>query len=242
MNRNCSARAVARALNGALEASSNPEQTLDAFGNGLGNSEAIRYLPAGTNEPVPPLRGKESSVPAWFTSNLTIPDLEKITPSTSALHIQAISPLFQISLPTSGKSGSASWLSYRRARCRCCWPRSARISSPEGQPSFRWSDLAPASSGCVRETTTPSYRSSALPKSESSARCVSAWGLDHDRRGGPTTPIYRNQWLDGFPTAPMGGHYSISIHSHHPVKRASVTNTRPSPRHRHRLDADDDTG
>ncbi len=36
------ARAVARALNGALEASRNPEQTLDAFGNGLGkrNSRA----------------------------------------------------------------------------------------------------------------------------------------------------------------------------------------------------------
>jgi len=67
-----SARAVARALNGALEVSRNPEQTLAAFGKGLGNAEAIRYLPAGTREPVPPLRGKGSSVPAWFVSNLTM--------------------------------------------------------------------------------------------------------------------------------------------------------------------------
>jgi two-component system sensor histidine kinase UhpB len=68
-----SARAVARALNGALEASRNPEQTLEAaFGKGLGDAEAIRYLPAGTREPVPPLRGKGSSVPAWFVSNLTM--------------------------------------------------------------------------------------------------------------------------------------------------------------------------
>ena len=37
-----SARAVARALNGALEASLNPEQTLVAFGMGLGNAESIR--------------------------------------------------------------------------------------------------------------------------------------------------------------------------------------------------------
>jgi hypothetical protein len=67
-----SARAVARALNGVLEASRNPEQTLDAFGKGLGDAEAIRYLPAGTREPVLPLRGKGSSVPAWFVSNLTM--------------------------------------------------------------------------------------------------------------------------------------------------------------------------
>ncbi|WP_246207570.1 hypothetical protein [Bradyrhizobium rifense] len=74
------ALAVARALNGALEASRNPEQTLAAFVNGLGNVEAIRYLPAGTCEPMPPLRGKGSSVSAWFVSNLTIPDLTKSYP------------------------------------------------------------------------------------------------------------------------------------------------------------------
>ena len=74
------ARAVARALNGALEASRNPEQTLAAFSNGLGNAEAIRFVPAGTREPVPPLRGKESNVPAWFVSNLTISDLTKSYP------------------------------------------------------------------------------------------------------------------------------------------------------------------
>jgi hypothetical protein len=71
-----SARAVARARNVALGASRNPEQTLDAFGKGLGDAEAIRYLPAGTREPLPPLRGRGSGVPAWFVSNLTIPDLK----------------------------------------------------------------------------------------------------------------------------------------------------------------------
>jgi len=75
-----SARAVAKALNGALQASRNPEQTLVAFGNGLGNTEAIRFVPAGTREQVPPLRGKGSNVPAWFVSNLTIPDLTKSYP------------------------------------------------------------------------------------------------------------------------------------------------------------------
>ncbi|MET4149046.1 MULTISPECIES: histidine kinase [unclassified Bradyrhizobium] len=74
------ARAVARALNLALEASRNPEQTLDAFSNGLGNVEAIRFVPVGISEPMPPLRGKGSGVPAWFVSNLTIPDLAKSYP------------------------------------------------------------------------------------------------------------------------------------------------------------------
>jgi two-component system, NarL family, sensor histidine kinase UhpB len=72
-----SVRAVARALNGALEASHNPEQMLDAFEKGLGHAEAIRYLPAGIREPLPPVHVRSSSVPAWFVSNLAIPDLEK---------------------------------------------------------------------------------------------------------------------------------------------------------------------
>ena len=42
-----SARAVANALNAALKASRNPQETLDAFGTNLGNVEAIGYLPSG---------------------------------------------------------------------------------------------------------------------------------------------------------------------------------------------------
>ena len=61
-----SVRAVARALNGALEASHNPEQMLDAFEKGLGHAEAIRYLPAGIREPLPPVHVRSSSVPTWF--------------------------------------------------------------------------------------------------------------------------------------------------------------------------------
>jgi two-component system sensor histidine kinase UhpB len=38
-----SARAVAAALNGALQTSDNPQATLDAFAQSLGTSEAIRY-------------------------------------------------------------------------------------------------------------------------------------------------------------------------------------------------------
>ena len=75
-----SARAVARALNGALAASNNPEQTLDAFGGGLGMAQAIKYLPAGIRERVAPLHVQGSGVPAWFVSNLTIPELEKSYP------------------------------------------------------------------------------------------------------------------------------------------------------------------
>lgn len=43
-----SARLVADALNSALRSSSDPQRTLDAFGQALGTSEAIRFRPAGT--------------------------------------------------------------------------------------------------------------------------------------------------------------------------------------------------
>jgi two-component system sensor histidine kinase UhpB len=75
-----SARVVANALNAALKASRNPEETLDAFGTNLGNVEAIRYLPSGMVGPTPTVRSKGGSVPAWFVSNLAIPDLAKSYP------------------------------------------------------------------------------------------------------------------------------------------------------------------
>ncbi|WP_249164785.1 histidine kinase [Bradyrhizobium japonicum] len=75
-----SARAVANALNAALKASRNPEETLDAFGTNLGNAEAVGYLRAGTAAPTRAARSQGGRVPAWFVSNLAIPDLAKSYP------------------------------------------------------------------------------------------------------------------------------------------------------------------
>ena len=54
-----SAKAVAGALNGALATSANPEQTLDAFVQALGTSEAIRFRPTGTGVPPCPAGGPD---------------------------------------------------------------------------------------------------------------------------------------------------------------------------------------
>ena len=48
-----STKAAADALNSALASSDNPTQVLDAFVQGLGRSEAIRFHPAGTSPRVP---------------------------------------------------------------------------------------------------------------------------------------------------------------------------------------------
>jgi two-component system sensor histidine kinase UhpB len=73
-----SAKAIAVALNGVLQASSEPRKTLDAFVVGLGTSEAIRFRPAGTSssshEPVD-IRTPLGRVPQWFIRLLTIPDI-----------------------------------------------------------------------------------------------------------------------------------------------------------------------
>src|SRR3954468_16783681 len=47
-----SAKAVAEALNSALLVSTNPQQTLDAFVQSLGSSEAIRFRRTGAEMPV----------------------------------------------------------------------------------------------------------------------------------------------------------------------------------------------
>ncbi|GAA0005890.1 histidine kinase [Bradyrhizobium diazoefficiens] len=75
-----SARAVANALNAALKASCNPKETLDAFGTNLGNGEAVGYLPAGAAAPARTALSQGGRVPAWFVSNLAIPDLAKSYP------------------------------------------------------------------------------------------------------------------------------------------------------------------
>ena len=80
-----SAKVVADALNSALKASANPQQTLDAFAQSLGTSEAIQFRRAGadvslhsTVEARTPLGG----VPGWFVRLLGIPDIGASFPVT----------------------------------------------------------------------------------------------------------------------------------------------------------------
>ena len=78
-------RAVAAALNGALQASANPQATLDAFAQSLGTSEAIRFRRVGANIEVPsPLevRTPLGRVPGWFVHLLAIPEVGATYPVT----------------------------------------------------------------------------------------------------------------------------------------------------------------
>jgi two-component system sensor histidine kinase UhpB len=80
-----SARAVAAALNSALATSANPEQTLDAFAQTLGTSEAIRFRQTGAGiathiQPeVPTPLGR---VPHWFVDLMAMPDVGAAFPVT----------------------------------------------------------------------------------------------------------------------------------------------------------------
>jgi two-component system sensor histidine kinase UhpB len=79
-----SARAVAEALNSALRMSANPEQTLDAFVQALGTSEAIRFRRTGTPlsaEPVE-IRTPLGRVPHWFVDIMAMPDMNASFPVT----------------------------------------------------------------------------------------------------------------------------------------------------------------
>jgi two-component system sensor histidine kinase UhpB len=73
-----SAKAVAEALNNALLASTNPQQTLDAFVQSLGTSEAIRFQRSGAEislqSPVE-VRTPLGRVPHWFVDLLGLPEI-----------------------------------------------------------------------------------------------------------------------------------------------------------------------
>jgi len=77
-----SAQLVAEALNAAIAAAANPQQTLDAFTSRLGTSEAIAFLPRGSspNRPGEPRHG--ANIPHWFTALLSIPELRAAHPIT----------------------------------------------------------------------------------------------------------------------------------------------------------------
>ena len=79
-----SAKAVATALNGALQTSANPQATLDAFVQSLGASEAIRFRRRG-GEPDTPSREVKTPpgmVPNWFVQLLAIPEFKAAFPVT----------------------------------------------------------------------------------------------------------------------------------------------------------------
>ncbi|MBR1143673.1 histidine kinase [Bradyrhizobium sp. AUGA SZCCT0431] len=73
-----SAKVVAEALNSALLTTANPQQTLDAFVQALGTSEAIRFRRTGTETTTPSpaeIRTPLGRVPHWFVDLLGLPEI-----------------------------------------------------------------------------------------------------------------------------------------------------------------------
>lgn len=77
-----SAKAVAAALNAALQTSDNPQATLDAFVQSLGASEAIRFRHLGTGLDVHPPEAQTplGKVPEWFVRLLVLPEFKTTFP------------------------------------------------------------------------------------------------------------------------------------------------------------------
>jgi two-component system sensor histidine kinase UhpB len=77
-----SAGAVAAALNGALQASTNPQATLEAFVQSLGASETVRFRRSGTDLYVHPaeVQTPVGTVPDWFVRLLAVPEFRAAFP------------------------------------------------------------------------------------------------------------------------------------------------------------------
>ena len=77
-----SARAVTAALNDALRTSTNPQATLDAFVQPLGESATIRFRRLGTDlDGHPPeVQTPLGTVPDWFVRRLAIPEFKAAFP------------------------------------------------------------------------------------------------------------------------------------------------------------------
>src|ERR1700704_2245284 len=76
-------RLIAEALNSGLRSSNNPEQTLDAFGQSLGTSEAIQFRRTGTDlslDPPVDVRTPFGRVPGWFIKLLAAPEIGESFP------------------------------------------------------------------------------------------------------------------------------------------------------------------
>src|SRR5262245_36925847 len=77
-----SAKAVAAALNAALQASHNPQATLDAFVQALGTSEGLRFrrLGSSSDERPPEVQTPLGTVPDWFVRLLVLPEFKTAFP------------------------------------------------------------------------------------------------------------------------------------------------------------------
>jgi len=77
-----SAKAVAAALNAALQTSDNPQATLEAFVQSLGASEAVRFRRLGTGLDVHPPEAQTplGKVPEWFVRLLVLPEFKTTFP------------------------------------------------------------------------------------------------------------------------------------------------------------------
>lgn len=77
-----SAKVMAEALNGALRASANPQQTIDAFVRALDPSSAIQFRRAEAAPRPPSILAlqKVHGVPRWFIDLLAVPDTENAFP------------------------------------------------------------------------------------------------------------------------------------------------------------------
>ena len=75
-------RTVTNGLNAALAVTANPQQALDAFAEGIGTGDAIRYRKPDASPEKPKIRLTTDGVPAWFVSLLRIPNLATAHPIT----------------------------------------------------------------------------------------------------------------------------------------------------------------
>jgi two-component system, NarL family, sensor histidine kinase UhpB len=73
-------RTVTKGLNTALAVAENPEPTLDAFSDGIGSGDAIRYRKGEASLGKPKIRLNTDGVPGWFVGLLRIPNLATAHP------------------------------------------------------------------------------------------------------------------------------------------------------------------
>ena len=73
-------RTVTKGLNAALAATATPQQTLDAFAEGIGTGDAIQYRKADASMSKPKIRLTTDGVPAWFVSVLRVPNIAAAHP------------------------------------------------------------------------------------------------------------------------------------------------------------------
>jgi two-component system, NarL family, sensor histidine kinase UhpB len=73
-------RTVTKGLNAALGVSTDPVPTLDAFAEGIGTGDAIRYRKADGTVSDPKIRLSTTGVPGWFVALLRIPNLAAAHP------------------------------------------------------------------------------------------------------------------------------------------------------------------